>query len=116
MEVFLSSSILLEAPLGKTYCVLKSGCSVPTSRMVYFTTLLDAQTSVEVKVLRGEGILVEENEAVAKLHISGLPPAPKGAVRIEIGFHVDQDGNLSYSAEEYPSRKPLHLVQSALTT
>jgi molecular chaperone DnaK len=112
MEQSLPSPISIEAPAGKAFCVFKKGCALPVNRLVYFTTSRDAQTSVELNVLKGEGLFVSENEQITKLHISDLPSAPKGVVRIEIEFRVDKNGTLTFRASEYPSRKTLRVVQT----
>ena len=68
-----------------------------------FTTTEDGQTSVEVHVLQGEREVANANMSLAKFHLAGIPPAPRGVPKIEVTFDIDADGILHCSARDHGS-------------
>jgi len=80
---------------GNIVCVIEQNTALPAARLFYFTTTVDAQTTLELKVLKG-------NDVFAAVHISDIPPAPPGVVKIEIGFYVDQNEILTFTTKDYP--------------
>lgn len=68
-----------------------------------FTTTEDGQTSVEVHVLQGEREVASANKSLAKFHLTGIPPAPRGVPKIEVTFDIDADGILHCSARDHGS-------------
>jgi molecular chaperone DnaK (HSP70) len=91
----LISPINILSASGDIFCVIEQNTPLPAARLFYFTTIVDAQTTLELKVLKG-------NDLFAAVHISGIPPAPPGVVRIEIGFYVDQNETLTFTTKDYP--------------
>jgi molecular chaperone DnaK len=73
---------------------------VPTSKSHIFTTVKDNQTSVKILVLQGESERAEENELLGEFILTGLRPAPKGEVEIEVTFEINADGIVSVSAKD----------------
>ncbi|MFN3198162.1 MAG: molecular chaperone DnaK [Bradymonadia bacterium] len=80
--------------------LIPQNTTVPTSKSHIFTTVRDYQTSVKILVLQGESERAEENELLGEFILTGLRPAPKGEVEIEITFEINADGIVSVSAKD----------------
>jgi molecular chaperone DnaK len=80
--------------------LIPQNTTVPTSKSHIFTTVKDNQTSVKILVLQGESERAEENELLGEFILTGLRPAPKGEVEIEVTFEINADGIVSVSAKD----------------
>ncbi len=80
--------------------LIPQNTTVPTSKSHIFTTVKDNQTSVKILVLQGESERAEENELLGEFILTGLRPAPKAEVEIEVTFEINADGIVSVSAKD----------------
>lgn len=64
------------------------------------TTSKDEQRSIMLKIYQGESKLVAQNELLGTFVFSGLRPAPKGDVKVEVTFDIDSEGILNLSARD----------------
>jgi molecular chaperone DnaK len=80
--------------------LIPQNTTVPTSKSHIVTTVKDNQTSVKILVLQGESERAEENELLGEFILTGLRPAPKGEVEIEVTFEINADGIVSVSAKD----------------
>ncbi len=80
--------------------LIPQNTTVPTSKSHIFTTVKDNQTSVKILVLQGESDRAEENELLGEFILTGLRPAPRGEVEIEVTFEINADGIVSVSAKD----------------
>jgi molecular chaperone DnaK len=80
--------------------VIERNTTVPTSRMMNFTTTEDGQSTVEVHVLQGERELAAHNKSLAKFYLEGIPRTPRGVPKIEVTFDIDADGIVHVSAKD----------------
>jgi molecular chaperone DnaK len=78
---------------------------LPYRHQETYTTARDFQDSVEIKILQGERPLAQHNRLLGVFALEGIPPAPKGAPRIEVAFDVDTNGILSVSAKDLATGK-----------
>ncbi|ONH67930.1 Heat shock protein SSC1, mitochondrial [Cyberlindnera fabianii] len=74
--------------------------AVPVKKTEVFSTGVDNQTGVEIRVFQGERGLVRDNKLIGHLKLSGIPPMPKGAAQVEVSFDIDADGIINVSARE----------------
>ena len=65
-----------------------------------FTTSKDNQTTVKIMVLQGESEMAHQNELLGEFILTGLRPAPRGEVEIEVTFDISADGIVSVSARD----------------
>jgi len=84
------------------YCerLIEKNAPIPIERTKVFTTARDGQTKVIIDCCRGEHRKYAENEPLGQLVLDGLPPRPRGAVKIEITLRVDTDGILHCRARD----------------
>jgi molecular chaperone DnaK len=73
---------------------------VPTGRSKVFTTSIDFQREVCVRVCQGESRRVEQNAILGEFALEGLRPAPRGEVRVEVSFEIDADGIVQVTARD----------------
>jgi molecular chaperone DnaK len=88
---------------GFTERLLDKNAPIPIERTRIFTTSRDNQTRVEIDCCRGEARRYTENEPLGTLLLDGLPPRPRGDLKIEVQFRIDADGILHVRASDQTS-------------
>jgi molecular chaperone DnaK len=91
-------SIGLGLPDGRFKEIIPKNTTQPVKKKMVFTTHKDNQTSVQLKVMQGDSAWAKDNELLSKIALTGLPPKPKGEVKVEVTFSVDTEGILTVSA------------------
>src|SRR5436305_11361122 len=84
--------------------------TVPTTRAEIFTTALDGQDSVEVHVTQGERPLARDNKSLARFHLEGIPPAPRGVPQSKVSSALDATGMLHVSASDCATGRVQHVT------
>ncbi|TNE44222.1 MAG: molecular chaperone DnaK [Deltaproteobacteria bacterium] len=79
--------------------------TIPTRKSDIFSTAADGQTSVEIHVLQGERDFAKDNRTLARFHLDGIPPAPRGMPQVEVTFDIDANGILNVSAVDKATSK-----------
>lgn len=79
--------------------------TVPIKKTEMFSTGVDGQTGVNIRVYQGERGLVRDNKLIGDLKLAGIPPMPKGVPQIQVTFDIDADGIINVSAAETSSGK-----------
>jgi len=96
--------------------LIERNTTIPTRKSDTFSTAADGQTSVEIHVLQGERELAKHNRTLARFHLEGIPPAPRGIPQIEVTFDIDANGILHVSAvDKATSKKQNVRVESSST-
>ncbi len=78
--------------------VIPKNTPIPTQKTRGFTTVNDNQTSVLFQVLEGERVNLADLNILGKFTLKDLPPAPSGALDIQVTFDIDYNGILNVSA------------------
>jgi len=78
---------------------------LPCQASETFTTYVDGQTSVDIHILQGERELARDCRSLGRFQLTGIPPMPGGAPRIDVTFLIDANGILNVSARELRSGK-----------
>jgi molecular chaperone DnaK len=90
---------------GIATALIARNTPIPVKRSETFTTAADMQTSVTIHVFQGERPMAGDNTSLGEFNLDGLPPAPRGIPKIEVGFDIDSNGILSASAKDMASGK-----------
>lgn len=98
-------SLGIETLGGVTTVLIPRNTTIPTRKSEIFTTASDNQTSVEIHVVQGEREMARDNRTLARFHLDGIPPAPRGVPQIEVAFDIDADGILHVSAKDTATGK-----------
>lgn len=85
--------------------LIEKNTTIPTRKSEVFTTAADNQPSVEVHVLQGEREMARDNRTLGRFNLDGIPPAPRGVPKVEVGFDIDANGILNVSAKDMASGK-----------
>lgn len=83
--------------------------AVPVKKEQVFSTAVDGQTGVEVRVYQGERPLVKDNKLIGNFKLANIPPSPKSTPQIAVSFDIDADGIINVSATDktpYPEDSP----------
>jgi molecular chaperone DnaK len=100
----LGVSVLIDTPMGPMpgffSVIIPRNSVVPVSRSQIYSTAVDDQPAVEVKVFQGENTLAEENVPLGSFMVEGLPPQPAGTLQVEVHFDFDINGILTVTATE----------------
>ena len=84
--------------------------TVPVKKTEIFSTGVDGQTGVDIRVYQGERGLVRDNKLIGDLKLAGIPPMPKGTPQIHVTFDIDADGIINVSAAEKSSGKEMSIT------
>ncbi|MFB6153613.1 MAG: molecular chaperone DnaK [Halodesulfurarchaeum sp.] len=93
-------SLGVEVKGGLFERLIEKNTTIPTEESKIFTTAVDNQTSVQIRVFQGEREIAEENELLGEFMLTGIPPAPAGTPQIEVTFSIDSDGIVNVEAED----------------
>jgi len=93
-------SLGIETMGGIYDVIIEANSTVPTKKSKVYSTAADNQPSVEIHVLQGERKMAQDNRAVGRFILDGIPPAPRGVPQIEVTFDIDANGILNVSAKD----------------
>ena len=98
-------SLGIETLGGVMTRLIPSNTTIPTRKSEVFSTAVDNQPSVEIKVLQGERPMAKDNKQIGVFHLDGIAPAPRGIPQIEVTFDIDANGILNVSAKDKATGK-----------
>jgi molecular chaperone DnaK len=93
-------SLCVETVSGFRDVVIARNTPVPAEQSRTFVTAQDGQDTVLVRVGQGESERFDENTLLGELELHGLPPAPRGSIRIVVTFALDTNGMLDVRAAD----------------
>jgi molecular chaperone DnaK len=93
-------ALVVETVGGWCDVVVQRNAKIPCERIRAFTTSSDMQSVVQVRVAQGEDPTFSQNTYLGQVELSGLRPAPRGQVTIQVRFEVDESGTLKVHATD----------------
>lgn len=78
---------------------------VPVKKEQVFSTAVDGQTGVEIRVYQGERPLVKDNKLIGNFTLKDIPVAAKGVPQIGVCFEIDADGIINVTASDKTPNK-----------
>jgi molecular chaperone DnaK len=88
-------SLGIETQGGVMNTMIKRNSQIPTEFVETFTTAIDNQISVDVKVFQGERPQTINNHYLGEFKIEDIPEKPRGIPKIQVTFDVDANGILT---------------------
>ncbi len=85
---------------GTMHVLFQKNQPLPDYKTRTLTTSKDNHRSIMLRIYQGESRLVAENELLGTFVFSGIRPAKKGSVQIEVTFHIDSEGILNLTARD----------------
>jgi len=98
-------SLGIETLGGVNTILINKNTTIPTSKTQIFSTAVENQPSVEIKVLQGERPMAVDNKVLGRFILDGIPSAPRGVPQIEVKFEIDANGILQVSAVDKATNK-----------
>ena len=80
--------------------MIKKNTNIPCTFRKSFKTIEDDSTQFGIGIYEGENKFVKENNLLYALYLKNISKAPKGETKMEITFHIDDNGILNVSAHE----------------
>jgi molecular chaperone DnaK len=93
-------SLGIETEGGISTPLIERNTTIPKKKSQIFSTAIDSQPGVDVKVLQGERRMANDNKQIGIFRLDGIPPAPRGMPQIEVTFDIDANGILHVSAKD----------------
>ncbi len=109
-------SLGIETLGGVSTVLIPKNTTIPTAKSQIFSTAADNQTTVEIHVLQGERPMAADNKTLAKFHLEGIPPSPRGMPQVEVTFDVDANGILDVTAHDKATGKKQSVKVEASTS
>mmetsp|Transcript_19964 Transcript_19964/g.32907 ORF Transcript_19964/g.32907 Transcript_19964/m.32907 type:complete len:687 (-) Transcript_19964:46-2106(-) len=85
--------------------LINRNTTIPTKKSQVFSTAVDNQSQVGIKVLQGEREMANDNKLLGNFELMGIAPAPRGVPQIEVTFDIDADGLTKISAKDKATGK-----------
>ncbi|HSV62688.1 MAG TPA: molecular chaperone DnaK [Chthoniobacterales bacterium] len=92
-------SLGIETFGGLMNVIIPRNSTIPIKAGEMFTTAVNQQRSMSIKVLQGEREMARDNWSLGEFEI-GFEPAPKGAARVGVQFEIDANGILHVLARD----------------
>jgi molecular chaperone DnaK len=98
-------SLGLEVEGGLNDIIIERNRKIPTKETKIYSTAVDNQPSVHIKVLQGERSRAIDNQTLNIFELTGIELAPRGVPQIEVEFSIDSNGILKVAAKDKKSNK-----------
>jgi molecular chaperone DnaK len=103
-------SLGLETLGGVFTRIINRNTTIPTKKSQVFSTAVDNQTSVTIKVFQGEREMALDNKCLGSFDLGGIPMAPRGVPQIEVTFDIDANGIVHVTAQDKATNKQMSIT------
>lgn len=93
-------TLSIETVGGVATRLIDRNSTIPCRKSQVFSTAMNFQTSVEIKVLQGERQFARDNKLLGTFRLNGVRRAPAGVPQIEVTFDIDANGIVNVSARD----------------
>ena len=85
--------------------LIEANTTIPCKKTEIFSTAVDNQPTVDIRVLQGERPMAKDNKEIGLFRLDGIMPAPRGIPQIEVSFDIDANGLLKVTAIDKATNK-----------
>lgn len=103
-------SLGIETEGGVFTKIIEENTTIPCKRTQIFSTAVDNQPSVTLRVLNGVRPLAKDNKEIGMFNLDGIAPAKRGVPQIEVTFDVDANSILTVTAVDKATGKEQHIT------
>lgn len=103
-------SLGIETEGGIFTKIIEENTTIPCKRTQIFSTAIDNQPSVTLRVLNGVRPLAKDNKEIGMFNLDGIAPAKRGVPQIEVTFDVDANSILTVTAVDKATGKEQHIT------
>ena len=93
-------SMGVESKGGIMSKIIERNTQIPVKKTKMYSTTIDKQTSVDIKIYEGEREFTSENHKLADFKLTDIPKQARGVPKIKVTFSIDNNGILSVHAVE----------------
>jgi molecular chaperone DnaK len=80
--------------------LIDKNTTIPTNKSQVFSTAMDNQSAVTIRVFQGERKMAADNKLLGEFNLEGIAPSPRGMPQIEVTFDIDANGITHVSAKD----------------
>ncbi len=95
---------------GRVKRVIERNTQLPARKEYQLATTKDDQKTFDLWIFEGEGATVAECQYLGTIQLTGLPPGPRGSVRIAVAFELGEECLLTVRAREMGSGREVEVV------
>ena len=93
-------SLGVEVIGGYVDTLIERNSPIPCENTRTFATARDNQAMVRVRVSQGEAERFDRNTLLGEVELTGLSQGPRGSVKVDVSFSLDESGMLQVSARD----------------
>jgi len=108
----LPMSIGVGLPGGRVKTIIERNTPLPARKQYGLATTRDGQTEFELVVFQGDSPHAGQCEYLGTVKLTGLPPGPRGMVKIAVGFELGAECLLTVTARDLHSNRHVRAVMS----
>jgi molecular chaperone DnaK len=112
----LAMSIGVGLPGGRFKPIITRNTKLPFHKVYTIGTTRDNQSELDIVIFQGENDHVSENEYLGTLSLNNIPQAPKGQVRFEIKFQLNNESLLTVTARNTLTNEVHEVVMTTQDT
>ena len=90
--------------------LIEANTTIPVKKSQIFSTAVDNQPGVEIKVLQGNRPMAKDNKQIGIFNLDGIAPMPAHMPQIEVTFDMDANGILTVTAVDKGTGKEQHIT------
>ena len=98
-------TLAIETEGSRATAMIERNTTIPVKRSQIFSTAVDNQPAVDIRICQGERPLFSQNKLLGNFRLDGIESSPRGMPQIEVTFDIDANGILHVTAQDKNTNK-----------